>query len=217
MPRSSIRTKKAHLLFLFVFALSYFTSICQTKNDFLIDVIGSAFFPSKRHATENGDQGIYYELRIGKKLSNYFEGHISVGYQSRSFIYYAQENSVGLVPLYMDRHYVPVGVSGRVVLSDFFFEKLGLWKKKGKFDVYYQLGIATLRGKDILDEREESFTGQGYYVPYYIVPYAQEYGKVYITNLAGLRYNFTPQAGVFVEGGDGALMTLQLGFSARFK
>jgi hypothetical protein len=182
----------------------------------LVDAIGSAFFPSKRHATENGDQGIYYEIRIGKSFKNYFEGNISIGYQSRSFIYYAQENSVGLVPLYMDRHYVPVGVNGRIILSDFFFEKLGLWKKRGKFDVYYQLGIATLRGKDILDEREESFAGQGYYVPYYIVPYVQEYGKVYITNLAGLRYNFTPTLGVFVEGGDGALMTLQLGFSGRF-
>lgn len=216
MRRSSIRIRNVQLLFLFGFTISWFTGIGQAKSKILIDVIGSAFFDSKRHATANGDQGVYYELRIGKSLKKYLEGHISVGYQQRSFIYYAQENSVGLVPLYMDRHYVPVGVSGRIILSDFFFEKLGLWKKKGRFDVYYQLGVATLRGKDIPDEREGSFTAQGYYVPYYMVPYVQEYGKVYVTNLAGLRYNFTPSLGVFVEGGDGALMTLQLGLSGRF-
>lgn len=102
------------------------------------------------------------------------------------------------------------------MLSDFFFEKLRLWKKEGRFDVYYQVGLATLRGKDLRDDREESFRGQGYYVPFYLSPYVQEYGKVYITNLAGLRYNLSPHIGIFVEGGDGALMTLQAGLSGRF-
>jgi len=215
MQRLSIRINflKAFIL---VVSISFLKTVHgQNNSKISIEAISSVHFNSERHANENGDQNIYSELRIGKPINKYFEIHISAGHQKRSFIYYAQKNSVGFLPLYMERRYIPFCINGRVNLSEFFYEKLHLWKEKGRFDIYYQLGVATLRGKDYLDEREDSFRSQGFYVPYYLVPYVNEYGKVYIINLAGLRYNISPHAGFFLEGGDGALMTLQLGFSAR--
>lgn len=181
------------------------------------ELIGSYHFNSERHSSENGDPGIYGEIRLGYRLSRYFEINAFVGYQERGFIYYAQfDNPWKLVPLFMNRQYVPVGANGRLYLTDLFFEKLRLWKKAGRWDVYNQIGFAVLKGSDKNDERDDYFKNQGAYVPYYLVPYRVEYNNFYITYLAGIRYNFNPKLGIFIEGGDGALMNLQLGISARF-
>ena len=216
MQKSNTRIKGSGILFVLILVLCCNRGQSQKVNGFSVEAIGSVFFNSERHANENGDQGMYYELRFGKALNKYLDVNFGAGYQKRSFIYYAQKASVGFIPLYMDRHYVPVNASVRLYLSEFFNKDLKVWKKPGKFDVYYQLGLSTLKGKDVFDDREEDFRSQGFYVPYYLEPYVQEYGKVYITNLAGARYNFNPHFGLFIEGGDGALMTLQIGISTRF-
>lgn len=191
------------------------TALAQTPK-FSVSVAGSVFFNSERHANENGDQDVYTELRVARRLGKYFEVNAAVGHQSRSFIYYAQTQNGSLIPLYLSRKYRPVAVSARLYLSEFFTEKLRLWKKPEKWDVYYQLGVATLRGSDRRDEREESFRQFGALVPYYATPFVEEYGKVYPAYLIGLQYNPGKRISIFAEGGDGALMTLQVGLSAHF-
>gem|GEM_PF-4474315 len=57
---------------------------------------------------------------------------------------------------------------------------------------------------------------QGYYVPYYFYPYVQWNGKKYMVYLAGVRYNFSNNFGIFLEGGQGAFTDLQIGLKARF-
>jgi hypothetical protein len=205
------------ILVLLVYVLACFDlSGQETKKSIRLEAIGSAFFPSDRHFYYNGDDGVYYEIRVGYPVGKYCEVNISGGYVKRSFIYFAKFSNGSETPLFMDRFYIPVAASFRVYLSDFFYEKLKLWKKQYKWDIYVQLGLVVLQGHDKNDERDAYFQGLGATVPYYKYPYEQEYGAVYPSYLLGLRYNFNKNIGLFLEGGDGSFATLQSGLSFKF-
>lgn len=181
-----------------------------------IDAIVSAFFPSDRHFYYNGNDGMYYELRVGYPINKYFEINASVGYTERSYIYFAKFNNGTEAPLFMDRFYIPISANLRLNISDFFYEKLKLWKNEGKWDVYMQLGLVLLKGHDDNDPRESEFQSMGAAVPFYKYPYVQSYGKKYPSYLVGVRHNFTKRFGAFLEGGDGSFATLQTGLSLKF-
>ena len=143
-----------------------------------VEVISAISTDSKRHFHYNTNTGVYYETRIGYRINKFFEVNLFVGYQLRNYLYYA-EKSGNQVALIMDRHYVPFGFNSRLYLSDFFYEKMNLWKKKKKWDVYIQLGAMQLRGKDINDDRDEFYKNQGYVVPFYAYPYQIDYNHFY--------------------------------------
>jgi hypothetical protein len=180
-----------------------------------IEVLSATSTNSKRFFTYNQNDHFYFELRAGYRVNKFFEANIFAGYKLKNYIYFAQK-SANYIPLFMDRHYVPVGINGRIYLSDFFYEKLKLWKKPGRWDVYNQVGVAILKGKDINDSRDSEFRNQGYFVPFYLYPYVREYNKVYLTFLFGARYNFSKNFGLFLEGGMGALNDLQIGVAKIF-
>ena len=180
-----------------------------------LELNSSHLFTSSRLASDNGDQHLYYEARLGVPIGKYFELKGGASYQLRSFIYYAKGTTGNLVPLYMERHYNPLNLAGRIYLTEFFLNSLKLWKTPGRWDIYFQLGISVLKGKDVFDEQEDVYRSQGYFTPYFQEPYIQEYGKVYTTHLIGLRYNFGKHVGVFLEGGEGPLTTMQVGLSLR--
>ncbi len=91
-----------------------------------------------------------------------------------------------------------------------------LWKKLGRWDVYNQVGVVILKGKDINDSRDNEFKNQGYFVPYYLYPYITRYNRLYLTYLFGVRYNFSKHIGLFLEAGEGALNDLQIGIAGKF-
>lgn len=170
---------------------------------------------SERFSQFNTNADIFFEGRIGYHFRRYLEAIAFVGYQHKSYLYYA-EKSGNETLLFMDRHYVPVGVNARLYISDFFFEKLKLWKRKDKWDVYLQAGPAFTFGKDKPDSRESDLKNQGYNVPVYRYPYVNDKNKLYFTYLTGLRYNMGENVGLFVEGGLGSLMYAQAGLSVTF-
>ncbi|HEX7847440.1 MAG TPA: hypothetical protein VF476_16680 [Chitinophagaceae bacterium] len=195
----------------------YYVVAGQHQHGFIrIDAIVSAYFTSDRHFYYNGNDGMYYEIRIGYPINKYFEVNASVGYTERSYIYFAKLSNGTEAPLFMDRYYIPVSANFRLNISDFFYEKLKLWKKQDKWDVYLQLGLVLLKGHDNNDPRESDFQSMGATVPYYKYPYVQSYGNKYPSYLAGVRYNFNTKFGIFIEGGDGSFATLQTGLSLRF-
>ena len=204
------------LLFALGLSLFVFPSLAQKKK-LSLEAVTSTFFNSHRHEMSNGEQYIYGEFRIGMSINNYLDAHVFAGMQKRSFIYYARfENTGSLIPLLMDRRFVPVGLSMRLYLTDFFQKNLGLIKDGTKWSIYNEAGFALLMGNDINDSRDQEYKNQGAFVPYYLFPYVEEYGKLYMTYLLGVRRNFKGNFGVFAEAGSGALMYLQFGVSARF-
>jgi len=179
-------------------------------------VIGSVFFDSERWFNQNEEENYFYgELRTGYSFNKYIEASFFAGYERRYFGYFAEQNG-NLFLLSMERNYVPVGINFRLYLSDFFFEKLKLWKKKERWDVYNQIGIAVMKVKDKRDSRESYYRNQGAYVPYFLYPYVERNGQKYFTYMAGIRYNFSKKLGIFIEGGQGAFKDLQIGLSAKF-
>jgi hypothetical protein len=193
-----------------------FISIAQAlQNKITVEALAATSTNSNRFFNYNENDHFYFELRAGYRINRFFETNLFVGYKEKNYIYFAQKNA-DLVPLFMDRHYVPIGINGRIYFSDFFYEKLKLWKKEGRWDVYNQLGVVILKGKDVNDNRENEFRNQGYYVPYYLYPYNVEYNKVYLTYLFGVRYNFSNSVGLFLEAGLGALNDLQIGIAVKF-
>jgi hypothetical protein len=204
------------LFYFLVLGIFLSTTLFGQKKTY-VEGIGSFYFNSERHANDNGDQDVYGEIRIGYSANNYVSANVFAGFQRRGFIYYARfESPFRLVPLFMNRRYIPFGANLRIDITDVFYQKLKLWKKQGRWNIYNQIGFAFLAGKDKNDSRDNSFKNQGAYVPYYLVPYVVEYNNFYITYLAGLRYNLNKGLGIFIEGGDGALMNLQFGVSAKF-
>jgi hypothetical protein len=216
---------KSSGLFFLIISCALFTKAQDSSfsnSRFAIELVGSVSpegsltFESARHFHYNENVGIYGEARISYRINSYFEAGLFVGRQKRFYIYFAQDQIGNQVPLFMERYYIPGGLNMRLYISDFFQEKLRLWKKQGRWDVYLQLGIVRLFGHDANDVREQEFSNQGYIVPYFKYPYVEEYGKIYPSYVLGLRYNAGRHFGVFIEGGDGALTTLQIGFRAVF-
>lgn len=204
------------LLFAFGISLFVFPSLAQKKK-LSFEALTSTFFNSHRHEQSNGEQYLYGEFRIGLGISKYLDAHVFGAIQKRSYIYYARfDNPGALIPLFMYRWFVPVGLSLRLYLTDFFEKNLGLIKDGSKWSIYNEAGLALLLGKDINDSRDQFFKDQGAFVPYYLYPYIEEYGKLYMTYLLGVRRNFKGKFGVFAEAGSGALMYLQFGVSTRF-
>lgn len=193
-----------------------FTSKGQDKQKKItLEILASALCNSQRFYNLNETDHSYFELRAGYKLDNFFETSVFAGYKLKNFIYFAEKNG-NQIPLFMQRHYTPVGINGRIYLSDFFFEKLKLWKKPGQCDVYNQVGLAILKGQDVNDSRDDEFRNNGYYVPFYSYPYVVQYNLCYITYLFGVRYNFSKNFGLFLEGGEGALNNFQVGIAGKF-
>ncbi|HKC36071.1 MAG TPA: hypothetical protein VKB95_08410 [Chitinophagaceae bacterium] len=203
------------LIVLFCLLLTLISFGQNVKNSITIEVLAATSTNSRRFFNHNENDHFYFELRAGYRINNFFEINFFTGYKLKGYIYFAQKNG-NLLPLFMDRHYVPVGINGRIYYTDFFYEKLKLWKKPGRWDIYNQVGVAILKGKDINDSRENEFRNQGYFVPYYLYPYVTRYNKGYLTYLFGVRYNFSKHIGLFLEGGVGALNDLQIGMAAKF-
>ncbi len=182
-----------------------------------IEAIGSVLFDSKRWFNHNEEEGyIYFEFRTGYRFNKYLEANAFVGYQRRFYGYFAQAQNGSLFPLHMERQYLPIGINFRIYLSEFFYEKLRIWKKMGRWDIYNQIGFTVLQEKDKRDGREEYYRNQGAYVPYYLYPYAQRDGHKFLVYMVGIRHNFSNKFGVFLEGGEGARTNLQIGLSAKF-
>jgi hypothetical protein len=199
-----------------IYLLVPFISISQSlQKKIIVEALAATSTNSTRFFNYNENDHFYFELRIGYRINRIFETNLFVGYKEKNFIYFAQGNG-NLLPLFMDRHYIPIGLNGRIYYTDFFYEKLKLWKKSGRWDVYNQVGIVILKGKDVNDSRENEFRNQGYYVPYYLYPYSVKYNKIYLTYLFGVRYNFSNSVGLFLEGGQGALNDLQIGAALKF-
>ena len=209
--------KKILLLNFFFLPILMFCQQNKAISGIVAEAIGSTSFDSRRWFNHNEEEGyIYGEGRIGYRLNEYLEIHAFVGYQRRYYGYFARAQNGSLYLLNMERHYLPYGINFRIFLSDFFYEKLKLWKKKGKWDIYNQIGFAILNEKDIRDEQEEFYRSQGAYVPYYLFPYVQRDGQKFLTYLVGLRLNFSKSIGVFIEGGEGARSNLQIGLAVKF-
>ena len=188
----------------------------KKENPFLLEALGATLFDSERWFNHNEEEGYFYgEFRAGYKFNRYLELNAFVGYQRRYYGYFAQAQNGSLYLLHMERHYLPIGINFRIYLSEFFYEKLKLWKKKGKWDIYNQIGFAILQEKDKRDNREEFFRNQGAYVPYYLYPYVQRDGQKFFIYVAGIRYNFSNALGLFIEGGEGARSNLQIGLSVK--
>ena len=187
----------------------------NTQKKIAIEVLTATSTNSARFFNYNENDHFYFELRVGYRVNKLFETNLFVGYKEKNYIYFAQKNA-DLVPLFMDRHYIPIGLNGRIYYTDFFFEKLKLWKKEGRWDIYNQLGVVILKGKDVNDNRDNEFKNQGYFVPYYLFPYSIKYNKVYLAYLLGVRYNFSNSLGLILEGGQGALNDLQIGVAIKF-
>ncbi len=180
-----------------------------------IEILGAVLTNSARFYNFNETDHSYIELRAGYKLNDYFETNVFVGYKLKNFIYFAEKNG-NQIPLFMQRHYTPVGINVRIYLSDFFFEKFNLWEKTGQCDIYNQVGLAILKGRDVNDSRDNEFRNNGYYVPFYKYPYVVKYNMCYVTYLFGIRFNFSKNFGLFVEGGEGALNNFQIGIAGKF-
>lgn len=198
-------------IFLILFAFSSSQSIAQVTNQGLaVEVAGSVFFNSTRLSSINGEQGIYKEGRVSHRFAKSFELGVLAGHQWRSYIYYRTPPQGGAQALFLHRDFVPVGVQFRVYLTDYFVDYLHIVKRREKWDMYNQLMLVRLYGKDTRDPNE---TAQDQII--YRYPYVHEYGRTYVGFMAGVAYRFTPHTAVFVEGGDGAMMTLQLGLRAK--
>lgn len=176
----------------------------------VVEVAGSVFFNSARLSSINGEQGIYKEVKLGYRFKKPFEIDALVGHQWRSYIYYRVPPQGGLSPLFIHRDFVPVAVNFRVYLTDYFVNTLGLFRRREKWDVYNQIMLVRLYGKDTRDPLE---TPQDQII--YSYPYIHEYGKVYVGFMAGLAYRPTPHTAIFLEGGDGAIATFQIGVRAK--
>jgi hypothetical protein len=211
-----IQTRKIWLLFAFWLSITGHLQSQEYKKPTL-ELLGAVSTSSRKHFNYNTNERAYFEARVGYRLSPYFETSLSIAYQQRDYIYFALfSQPYREVPIFMKRHYIPVALNGRLYLSEFFFEKLKAWKKKGNWDVYTQIGLFTIKGRDVHDSREGEYASAGAYVPYYMHPYVHAYNRLHLSYLAGLRRNFSKDIGLFIEGGEGLLMNGQLGLSINF-
>lgn len=192
------------------------TSICFAGNaqvsnkGIAVEAAGSVFFNSMRLSSTNGEQGIYKEVKISYRFDKPFEVGVLAGHQWRSYIYYRLPPAGGYSPLFMHRDFVPVAVNLRVYLTDYFVDHIRLFKRRERWDVYNQIMLVRLYGKDTRDRNETAQDDIAYRYPY-----VHEYGRTYIGYMAGLAYRPTSHMAVFLEGGDGALATLQIGIRAK--
>lgn len=208
-------------LFLIVCFLFFVTignkANCQQIKKFSVEIMGSAFATSKKHFNFNTNEHIYYEARVGYRLNPYFETSLSVGYQLRDFLYFAElPQTNDQVLLFMERHYIPIAANMRLYISEFFYEKLKAWKKQDKWDVYLQVSLGTIKGNDVSDPREAVLRAQGAVAPFYKYPYVDVYDRLQVSYVGGVRLNLNKSIGVFIEGGQGQLMHGVIGLSARF-
>jgi|GEM_PF-6762133 len=80
-------------------------------------------FDSKRWFNHNEEEGYFYgELRIGYRFNQYIEANGFAGYTRRYYGYFAQHPNGSLFPLYMERHYVPVGIIFDYTYLNFFMK-----------------------------------------------------------------------------------------------
>ena len=199
----------------FLFVLLLLTSICFTANaqvsnkGIAVEAAGTVFFNSMRLSSINGEQGIYKEAKVSYRFEKPFEVGVVAGHQWRSYIYY-RITPRGYSPLFMQLDFMPVALNFRVYLTDYFVDHIRLFKRREKWDVYNQIMLVRMYGKDTRDRYE---TAQDNIV--YLYPYVHEYGRTYVGYMAGLAYRPTPHTAVFLEGGDGALATLQIGIRAK--
>lgn len=187
-----IKTKRRLYLIALCFLWSNMgsNSYCQSSKRISVELLGSAFANSEKQSTYNTNEHIYYEARLGYRLTRYFETSLSVGYQLRNYIYFAQfQQPYSEALLIMDRHYIPVSANIRLYISEFFYENLKLWKKRNKWDVYLQLSLLSIKGRDIPDPNETHARSQGAYVPFYKYPYVDVYDRFQISYVAGVRFN----------------------------
>lgn len=181
----------------------------RTKVKAGVEIVGSAFADSRRWFYKNGEDDVYSELRLNLRFSKIVEAGIFAGHQYKSYIYFKEVN-VNQSPLFMERRYIPAGIYGRINITDIFSEKLKLIKRREKWDIYNQVILARMNGFDKRDSRDD---GQNIL---YLYPYVIHYGKVYLGLLAGVKYHATPHLNFFIEAGDGAMMTAQIGAGWRF-
>ena len=187
-----------------------------TQKGVALELVTALGTESARFTYNNTNADFFFEARIGYKMNQYFELMAVGGYQHKNYLYFA-EKAGNEVLLFMDRYYMPIGLNARVNISDFFYEKMKLWKKKDKWAVYLQGGPMVMLGKDKRDSRETELRAQGYNAPFYKYPYVIDRGRFYVSFLAGTRYNFNKNFGLFLEAGLGSLMYAQIGASVRFK
>ena len=184
-------------------------SINKSKPKFDFEIVGSAFADSKRWFYYNGNDNVYSEIRFNVRFSKIVEAGIFVGHEKKSYIYF-KETPLREVPLFMERQYIPAGIYGRINITDIFSEKLKWIKRREKWDIYNQVVLARMNGYDTRDERDD---GQNILYKYsYVIPY----GRIYLGLLAGVKYYITPKFSFFLEAGDGAMMTAQIGAGFRF-
>ena len=209
---------KTHLTILaFIVSCSLFSVGQETLYFPKLSIEGLTAFgtDSKRFFRYNTNSDIYFEGRIGYRFNRFFEGNFFAGYQHKSYLYFAEKNGNETL-LFMDRRYVPIGINARLYISDFFSEKLRLWKDQNRWDIYLQFGIGLMKGHDKNDDRENALRNQGYTVPFYKHPYVIDYNRFYVLYLAGIKFHLTKNINLFIEGGQGALMSGQIGVSGRF-
>ena len=198
-----------------IFTLSFLTktvqpqSVNNSKAKFNVEVVGSAFTDSKRWFYYNGNDNVYSEIRFNVRFSKTVEAGIFVGHEKKSYIYFKQ-TPLSEVPLFIERQYIPAGIYGRINITDIFSEKLKWIKRREKWDIYNQVILAQMNGHDSKDERDD---GQNIFYKY---PYVIPYGRIYFGLLAGIKYHITPKFSLFLEAGDGAMMTTQIGAGFRF-
>ena len=201
-----------------VFSTVCLVSLAQETRKISVELIGSIAATSRKHFQYNTNEGFYWEARVGYQWNQYLESSLSAGYQLRYYGYFAQQQQpYAEIGLGMKRYYVPVAVNMRLNMTEFFYEKLKLWKKPGRWDVYTQVSLATIRGRDVRDmNAEKSLPAGGAYVPFFRYPYAQVYNRLHIAYVGGLRYNIRSGQGIFIEAGEGLLTNAVLGLSTRF-
>lgn len=176
---------------------------------FSVEIVGAAFTDSKRWFYYNGNDNIYSEIRLKYRINNIIQTGVFVGHQMKSYIYFKIE-PFGENPLFMERQYFPAGIFGRVNITDVFYEKLRWIKNKEKWEVYVQTFLARMNGYDVRDDKDD---GENIF---YKFPYVIPYGKIYSGLLAGLKYHPSKNLGFFIEAGDGAMMTSQIGLELNF-
>lgn len=181
----------------------------QYKKVFEAEINGSAFFDSRRHFYHNGNEGIYKEIKLSYGLNQFFELGLLGGHQYRSYGYFKKINN-DFVILFIDRDYMPIGINIRLNLTDFFVHELKWIKQKERWKVYTQVIPTVLLVSDKRDPRDD---GKDIL---YLYPYVQPNGKKYLGFMSGIKYFVSKHLGFAIEGGDGAIATLQIGATLRW-
>lgn len=168
---------------------------------------------SKRIFDYNTNTRWYFEGRINKKIHKYWDVGAAIGYQERNYIYFAVDNNPSTYrqyPLFMKRNFMPIALTGRLYLSEFFHQQLKFWKNPKKWDTYLQLGAVWLSVKDVRDPNEDAFRNLGFYAPAYIYPYVLRDKQKYLSYIFGVRYNLN-KFSFISEFGEGMLTNITVG------